>query len=334
MPGSMSKVGVYVDGANIAMNGGWGMRYDVLREFASRDGAEVVRLNAYLSFDPERAERDDVYRRGQESFHSSLRDMGYKVIRKHIRYYLDDSGKRYGKANVDLDMAVEALLQSEHLDRVVLVTGDGDFVRVVRALQNKGCRVEILAFDNVSRDLRREADMFMSGYLVPHLQPTSGARDLPPWGEMGSRVRGVCYNHTGKGYGFLRYIHRLRGDLWITDSRHPDSPYRSVFFHDSSLPDGVSYLQLPTRELIFEFELKESPTGSGNGLQTSELHLVGRVRGHAEAGRAGDAPRGAAGGEPPHDGEPEADGEPGADGDPEGEQTEPAEQIDGSSPSD
>jgi uncharacterized LabA/DUF88 family protein len=327
MSGSMSKVGVYVDGANVAMNGGWGMRYDVLREFAARDCAEVVRLNAYLSFDPERAERDDVYRRGQESFHSSLRDMGYKVIRKHIRYYLDESGKRYGKANVDLDMAVEALLQSEHLDRVVLVTGDGDFVRVVRALQNKGCRVEILAFDNVSRDLRREADMFMPGYLVPNLQPTTGARDLPPWGEMGSRVRGVCYNHTGKGYGFLRYIHRLRGDLWITDSRHPDSPYKSVFFHDSSLPDGVSYLQLPTRELIFEFELKESPTGSGNGLQTSELQLVGRVRGHAEAGRAGEGPRGG-GPETPRD------GSPGGDDDPEGEPAEPAEQIAGSAPSD
>ena len=36
-------------------------------------------------------------------------------------------------------------------------TGDGDFVQVVRALQNKGCRVEVLAFDNVSEELRREA---------------------------------------------------------------------------------------------------------------------------------------------------------------------------------
>jgi len=174
------KVGVYVDGANVAMNGGWGMRYDVLREFAARGGAEVVRLNAYLAYDEERAKSDDAYRRGQESFHSSLRDMGFKVIRKLLRWYQDESGKRYGKANVDLDMAVEALLQSEHLDRVVLATGDGDFVRVVRALQNKGCRVEIVAFDNVSRDLRREADMFLSGYLIPNLQPIPSSRGEPP----------------------------------------------------------------------------------------------------------------------------------------------------------
>jgi uncharacterized LabA/DUF88 family protein len=283
MAASIGKVGVYVDGANVALNGGWGMRYDVLRDFAARDGAEVLRLNAYLSFDAERAERDDAYRRGQESFHSSLRDMGWKVIQKQVRWYHDESGKRYGKANVDLDMAVEALLQSEHLDRVVLSTGDGDFVRVVRALQNKGCRVEIVAFDNVSRDLRREADMFLSGYLVPNLQPVAGAREGPPWGELGSRVRGVCYNHSGKGYGFLRFIRRLSGDLWITDSRHPDSPYGSAFFHDSTLPEGVSYLQLPSRDLIFEFELRESTAGR-NGLLAGDLALVGR------APRGGGAP--------------------------------------------
>jgi uncharacterized LabA/DUF88 family protein len=313
MADAHSKVGVYVDGANIAMNGGWGMRYDVLREFAARGGGDVVRLNAYLSFDSERAERDDAYRRGQESFHSSLRDMGYKVIRKYVRWYQDESGKRYGKANVDLDMAVEALLQSEHLDRVVLATGDGDFVRVVRALQNKGCRVEIVSFDNVSRDLRREADMFLSGYLIPHLQPIAGPRDQPSWGEPGSRVRGVCYNHTGKGYGFLRFIEELSGDLWITDSRRPDSPYGSVFFHDSELPPEVSYLQLPSRDLVFEFELRESSTGPKNGLQAGGMVLVApRSRAGGEAARPQPvAPGQAAGPEPAA--EDAGEGEPPAD---------------------
>ena len=261
------------------------MRYDVLREFAARGKTEVVQLNAYLAYDEERAKSDDAYRRGQESFHSSLRDMGFKVIRKLLRWYQDESGKRYSKANVDLDIAVEALLQSEHLDRVVLATGDGDFVRVVRALQNKGCRVEIVAFDNVSRDLRREADMFLSGYLIPNLQPIPNGRGEPAWGELSSQVRRVCYNHSGKGYGFLRFIRRLSDDLWITDSRHPDSPYGSVFFHDSALPEGVSYVQLPSRDLIFEFELKESTAPGKSGLQAGELTLANRARGPAESPR-------------------------------------------------
>ena len=146
--------------------------------------------------------------------------------------------------------------------------------------------MEIVAFDNVSRDLRREADMFLSGYLIPNLQPVAGARDQPPWGELGSRVRGVCYNHAGKGYGFLRFIRRLSDDLWITDSRHPDSPYGSVFFHDSALPEGVSYAQLPSRDLVFEFELRESTTPGKSGIQAGDLTLAAAGAGPVERRRA------------------------------------------------
>jgi hypothetical protein len=157
---------------------------------------------------------------------------------------------------------VDVLLQSENLDRVLLVTGDGDFVQVVRALQNKGCRVEVLAFDNVSDELRREADMFISGYLVPGLLPTRGDDYFAPlWGELGSRVRGYCYHHDdNKGFGFMRFLVKLSPYLWKTDSRDSDSPYRTAFFHDSSLPEGFNVMKLPSRHHIFEFTLAE-PNG-------------------------------------------------------------------------
>ena len=147
---SHAKVGVYVDAANISRNGGQRMQYDVLREFACRDHAEPLRLNVYLTYDEERAETNAVYRDKARAYQSALRELGYKVIEKRVKWFQDEAGNRYGKANADLDMAVDVLLQSENLDRVLLVTGDGDFVQVVRALQNKGCRVETLAFDNVS----------------------------------------------------------------------------------------------------------------------------------------------------------------------------------------
>ncbi len=158
-----TKVGVYIDVANLTRNGGYGMRYDVLRAFACRDNSEPIRLNAYVSFDADRAEDDAAYRIAQFNFYSLLRDFGYKVIQKTVKWYFDENGRAFGKANADLDMAVDALLQSENIDRVLLATGDGDFIRVVQALQNKGCRVEIVAFENVSQDLRREADLYMSG---------------------------------------------------------------------------------------------------------------------------------------------------------------------------
>jgi len=272
--GRGTRVGVYIDVANLARNGGYRMRYDVLREFACRGNAEPVRLNAYVSFDADRSEKDSIYREGQFGFYSWLRDFGYKVIQKNVKWYTDETGNRFGKANADLDLAVDALLQSENIDRVLLATGDGDFVQVVRALQNKGCRVEIVAFDNVSADLKREADMFISGYLIPDLLPTStSSRSGPAWGSVGSRVRGVCYSHTGKGYGFLRFMKTISLELWKMDSRDENSPYMSVFFHDSQLPDEVHSSELPSRNLIFEFELDKAD-GREDGMQAVNIQLV------------------------------------------------------------
>jgi uncharacterized LabA/DUF88 family protein len=252
------KVGVYVDVANLSMNGGRRMQYDVLRAFACRGGAEPMRLNAYVSHDADRAENDVEYREGQNRFHSRLRDYGYKVIEKRIKWYTDDSGRRIGKANVDLDLAVDALLQSENLDRVVLATGDGDFVRVVQALQNRGCRVEVVAFDNVSEDLRREADMYMSGYLVPELLQVGRGEASERWGDIASYVRGVCYAHDAeRGYGFLRYLKNFESDLWRTDTRDPLSPFGTIFIHDSEIPRHVDPAMLPNRNVVFEFQIGE-----------------------------------------------------------------------------
>lgn len=270
---SHARIGVYIDVANMTRNGGYGMRYEVLREFACRGQAEPVRLNAYVSFDADRSESDPSYREGQQGFYSLLRDFGFKVIQKNVKWYTDESGNRFGKANADLDLAVDALLQSDNTDRILLCTGDGDFVQVVRALQNKGCRVEVVAFENVSADLRREADLYMPGYLIPNLLPTSAPRGSPAWAELGSRVRGVCYNHTGKGYGFLRFMKTISPELWRIDPRQADSPYESVFFHNSQLPEDVHVSDLPSRSMIFEFELVRAE-GRENSLQAVNMQLV------------------------------------------------------------
>ncbi len=253
---SQLKVGVYIDVANLAMNGGFGMRYDVLREFSCRGSAEPIRLNAYVSYDAERADTDLDYKNGQKRFHAALRDVGYKVIQKDVKWYSDDTGRRFGKANVDLDLAVDALLQSQNMDRVIIATGDGDFVQVVRALQNRGCRVEIIAFDNVSGDLRREADLFMSGYLIPNLLPVKHIQSGNHWAAVNSYARGVCYAYDEtKGYGWLRYLRTFEGDLWRTDSREESSPYRTIYFHSSQLPHNVDKRKLTDRQVVFEFRI-------------------------------------------------------------------------------
>lgn len=262
------RVGLYIDVANITRNGGYGMRFDILRDFACRESGEPVRLNAYVAYDEDRARTDHDYRDRTFNFHSTLRDYGYKVIEKVVTWYVDESGNRFGKANADLDMAVDALLQSENLEKVMLTTGDGDFIQVVRALQNKGCRVEAVAFQNVSSNLKREVDLFMSGYLIPNLLPVVDGEAKKNWGDVGSRVRGICYTfNRQKNFGFMRYLNRIGPGLWITDTRRADSPYGTAFAHETSFEASIDRDQLPSRDLIFEFELAQGE----KGLQASNI---------------------------------------------------------------
>ncbi len=283
-------VGVYVDAANLEQNGGFGMQYDVLREFACRDQAEPLRLNAYVTYDEERGRTDTAYKRKINSFHHVLRDYGYKVLQKNIRWYTDpDTGKRYGKANADLDLAVDALLQAKNLDRVIIATGDGDFTNVILALQNKGCRVEVIGFDNVSAELRREADLYTSGYVIPNLLPVRGNDNLR-WGEIGSRVRGYCYYFDEqRGYGFFRFLKHISPDIWITDTRLANSPYAIAFFHASDLPPEADTNRLPSRSAIFEFQLEPAENGSNRAARALDIRLVSpKVSLHPPAERNGE----------------------------------------------
>ena len=182
---------------------------------------------------------------------SIVRSYGFKVITKAIRWFEDEDGQRVGKANADLDMAVDILLQSQHMDTVYLLTGDGDFKKVVQATQNMGIRVEVMAFRYISKELLHEADQFTSGYLIPNLLPVLEQRpeDL---GAIGTRARGYCYS-VQEGYGFMKYL-----DI---DMR----TWRDIFFHFSQLPER-HYVNLDD---IFEFTIEESGRSEGGILATN-----------------------------------------------------------------
>jgi uncharacterized LabA/DUF88 family protein len=265
-----AKVGVFVDVSNVYSNGGQKMRFDVLRQYAQTRGV-IQRLNAYVSYDAERARSDREYGDRATGFHDVLRDLGYHTDVHEVKWYYDpDTDRRYGKANADMTMAVDFILQARNLDLVILVTGDGDFVKPMQAARDMGTRVEVISFDNTSNALRREADAYISGYMIPELLPTN-RRDTP-WGTVGSIVRGICYYHQpDESYGFFSFLERLSPLTWITDPRNPDSPYKAVFFHDSALPPEVNPRNLPSRRMIFEFEIGQSE----RGVNAENIRLLG-----------------------------------------------------------
>jgi len=61
-------------------------------------------------------------------------------------------------------ITVDAVKLAGHLDVIVLVTGDGDYIPLVHYLQNTmGCRVEVIAFqESASGKLIEVADDFIN----------------------------------------------------------------------------------------------------------------------------------------------------------------------------
>jgi uncharacterized LabA/DUF88 family protein len=75
-------------------------------------------------------------------------------------------GRREIKGSMDIELTVDAMRLVEHLDPVILFTGDGDFRALVAAMQLRGCRVSVVSTlqtypPMVADELRRQADQFI-----------------------------------------------------------------------------------------------------------------------------------------------------------------------------
>jgi uncharacterized LabA/DUF88 family protein len=100
---------------------------------------------------------------------------GYRVVTKPTKEFFDSTGRRKIKANLDIELAVDAMEIADHVDHVLLFSGDGDFRRLVEALQRRGKKVSVASTlqtqpPMIADDLRRQADHFIElGTLVSRI---------------------------------------------------------------------------------------------------------------------------------------------------------------------
>ena len=91
---------------------------------------------------------------------------GYTMVTKPTKEFTDAQGRRKIKGDMDIELAIDVMEMAAHLDHVVLFSGDGDFRRLVDAIQRKGVRVSVVSTvrtqpSMVADELRRQADCFI-----------------------------------------------------------------------------------------------------------------------------------------------------------------------------
>jgi uncharacterized LabA/DUF88 family protein len=82
---------------------------------------------------------------------------------------------------MDIELAVDAMELAEHIDQMVLFSGDGDFRSLVEAMQRRSVRVTVISTISsqppmIADELRRQADIFVD---LRELQPKI-SRDTAP----------------------------------------------------------------------------------------------------------------------------------------------------------
>jgi uncharacterized LabA/DUF88 family protein len=171
-----NRVGLFIDGANLYATAkalGFDIDYRrLLADFQNR--GTLVRAYYYTAII-------------EDQEYSSIRPLidwlnynGYTVITKATKEFIDASGRRKMKGNMNIELAVDAMELTEHLDQIVLFSGDGDFRSLVAAVQRRGVRVTVVSSiatqpPMIADDLRRQADIFID---LRELQPKI-SRDPP-----------------------------------------------------------------------------------------------------------------------------------------------------------
>jgi uncharacterized LabA/DUF88 family protein len=160
MSSSLSKIALLIDGANLHATSktlGFDIDYKrLLKEFQSR--GTLLRAIYYTAII-------------EDQEYSSIRPLidwldynGYTVVTKATKEFIDASGRRKVRGNMDIELAVDALELAEHVDQIALFSGDGDFRPLVGALQRRGVRVTVVSTISTQPPLiadgRRQADVF------------------------------------------------------------------------------------------------------------------------------------------------------------------------------
>ena len=156
------KLALFIDGANLygaAKGLGFDIDYKRLLELFARKGV-LVRAFYYTAV-------------AEDQEFSPLRPLvdwldynGFSVVTKPLKEFTDVAGRRRVKGDMDIELAIDMMEMAARIDHAVIFPGDGDFRRLVEAVQRRGRRVSVVSTIRtsppmVADELRRQADNFI-----------------------------------------------------------------------------------------------------------------------------------------------------------------------------
>ena len=157
------RLALFIDGSNLyaaAKSLGFDIDYKLLRTEFMRRG-KLLRAFYYTAL------LDNEEYSPIRPLVDWLNYNGFTMITKAAKEFTDSQGRRKVKGNMDIELTVNAMELAQHVDHIVLFSGDGDFPPLVESLQRQGVRVSVVSTVRsqppmIADDLRRQADNFIA----------------------------------------------------------------------------------------------------------------------------------------------------------------------------
>jgi len=157
-----ARTALFIDGANLYATAralGFDIDYRrLLREF--QDRGALLRAFYYTAI-------------VEDQEYTSIRPLvdwldynGYTVVTKPTKEFVDAGGRRKVKGSMSIELAVNVMELADHIDAMVLFSGDGDYRPLLKAVQRRGVHVTVVSTlvsqpPMVADELRRQADAFL-----------------------------------------------------------------------------------------------------------------------------------------------------------------------------
>ncbi len=257
------KAGVFIDGANLFFTQkhmGWQIDFSRLIAFFMQS-FDSVEARYYV---PE----SGAVSQEQAAFNRMLEANGYTITAKPVKKILNkETGEVVMKGNLDVELVVDALTTAAEYDSFILVSGDSDFLPLIRALRSRGKNIQVYSTRGLSArelvsepgiqcydflDIRSKIELIASHEAMPSAHDAHPVQDdslqtgLPEKGEMftGSII-------AVKSYGiFLSNPYHVKCLLPLS--------FLGVATRISSLPSIVRSTDL-FRVAVFDVETADGP---------------------------------------------------------------------------
>ena len=134
MPETIPKIYAFIDSQNVNLatrECGWKLDFSRFYIYL-KDKYKVLKTFLFIG-----------YVTGNEDLYTFLKKVGYIVVFKPTLDYRKKGGS-YTKGNVDAELVLHTMIEFPNYDKVIIVSGDGDFHCLIEYLEKQGKLLNII----------------------------------------------------------------------------------------------------------------------------------------------------------------------------------------------